>query len=310
MNTLVSVNNLSRYYGKFCAVDAISFTIQRGQIVGFLGANGAGKSTTMQMLAGTLAPSHGAINIAGHNLLTHPVAAKSAIGYLPENPPLYQDMRVNEFLSFCAQLHGLSGKTCKQAVDHALDMCGLTAVARRLIMHLSKGYQQRVGIAQAILHAPEVLILDEPTVGLDPLQIKEIRDLIQQLGQAHSVIISTHILPEVQSLCTDVQIIHAGKLQVQLSMDELQQHSPISSIKVGLKTPPDQEKLMQLTGAVKIDTLPNNYLRIHYASQNTAITEKVLHHAQQQQWGLFALIPEQGNLEQLFINVTCADKTQ
>ncbi len=221
MTLLVEAKQLYRYYGKHCAVQNVSFSLKKGQVLGFLGANGAGKTTTMSMLSGNLAPSNGEIIINGIDLLDNPVAAKQYIGYLPDQPPLYKDLSVSEFLRYCAQLHRVPDAEITPAVNLVQERCGLTEVAQRLIGNLSKGYQQRVGIAQAILHNPPVIVLDEPTVGLDPIQIKEIRSLIKELGVDHGVILSTHILSEVQETCTDVQIIHQGQLVLSSSVAEL-----------------------------------------------------------------------------------------
>ncbi|MBM3342355.1 MAG: ATP-binding cassette domain-containing protein [Betaproteobacteria bacterium] len=203
---------LTRRYGGVAAVDNIDLELNRGEVLGFLGPNGAGKSTTMQLLTGNLAPSAGAISICGIDLLESPVAAKAHIGYLPEVPPLYRDLNVGEFLDLAARLHRVPKGKRAGAVTRAIERCGLAQVSRKLIGTLSKGYQQRVGIAQAIVHEPDVVILDEPTVGLDPNQIRDIRALIRELGNAHSVILSTHILPEVEAICDRVQIMHRGKM--------------------------------------------------------------------------------------------------
>lgn len=221
MSILVEAKQLYRYYGENCAVHNVSFTLKKGQVLGFLGANGAGKTTTMSMLCGNLAPSRGEIRINGIDLGTNPVAAKQNIGYLPDQPPLYKELTVTEFLRYCAQLHRVPKTEITAAVHLAQNRCGLKKVAQRLIANLSKGYQQRVGIAQAILHQPPVIVLDEPTVGLDPIQIKEIRSLIKELGVNHAIILSTHILSEVQETCTDVQIIHQGRLVLSQSIAEL-----------------------------------------------------------------------------------------
>ena len=175
MSSLISVNNLTRHYGEFCAVNNISFELAAGDILGFLGPNGAGKSSTMQMLSGNLAPTFGEISIDGIDLLENPKAAKASLGYLPENPPLYKEMTVTEYLQFCGRLHQINKQEINSACNSAIERCGLDSVRKRLIRNLSKGYQQRVGIAQAILHSPPVIILDEPTVGLDPILILEIR---------------------------------------------------------------------------------------------------------------------------------------
>lgn len=208
---LLAAEGLSRYYNDHAAVENLNLQLQKGEVLGLLGPNGAGKSTTMQMLTGNLAPTTGSIQINGIDLLEAPRQAKRHLGYLPEQPPVYRDLTVHEYLEYCAKLHGLRGEARTQAIHLASERCSLNEVHHRLIANLSKGYKQRVGIAQAILHSPAVVILDEPTVGLDPLQIREIRKLIRELGQEHSVILSTHILPEVQAVCDRVQILNRGR---------------------------------------------------------------------------------------------------
>jgi ABC-2 type transport system ATP-binding protein len=221
MTVLISANQLTRYYGKHCAVNQVSFSLAKGQILGFLGANGAGKTTTLQMLCGNLAPSSGEIIVNGFDMLTQPKLAKRSLGYVPDTPPLYKELSVNEFLRYCAELHGVPKADITSAVQLAEQRCGLTDVANRLIGNLSKGFQQRIGIAQAIVHNPDVIVLDEPTVGLDPLQIIEIRRLIRELGQEHGVIFSTHILSEVQEVCTDVMIIQQGQIVLNTRIQDL-----------------------------------------------------------------------------------------
>ncbi|MGA9855133.1 MAG: ABC transporter ATP-binding protein, partial [Gammaproteobacteria bacterium] len=211
-DVLVKVENLYRYYDDHCAVQDVNFALRKGEILGFLGPNGAGKTTTMQMLSGNLAPSAGQIFIDGTDILDQPKRAKSCIGYLPEQPPLYADLTVDEYLEYCASLNRVPRDKLQTARNLSKERCGLKDMGHRLISNLSKGYRQRVGIAQAIIHTPAVVILDEPTVGLDPIQIREIRNLIRELGKEHGVILSTHILPEVQSVCSRVQIIHKGRL--------------------------------------------------------------------------------------------------
>ena len=208
---LLAAEGLSRDYNHQPAVENLNLQLHKGEVLGLLGPNGAGKSTTMQMLTGNLAPTTGSIQINGIDLLEKPRQAKQHLGYLPEQPPVYRDLTVNEYLEYCAKLHDLGGAVRTQAISLARERCSLNEVQNRLIAHLSKGYKQRVGIAQAILHSPAVVILDEPTVGLDPLQMREIRKLIRELGQEHSVILSTHILPEVQAVCDRVQILNRGR---------------------------------------------------------------------------------------------------
>ncbi|MCP4983225.1 MAG: ATP-binding cassette domain-containing protein, partial [Gammaproteobacteria bacterium] len=231
---LVQVENLSRYYQNHCAINHLSFNLGAGEVLGFLGPNGAGKSTTMQIISGNLAPSEGEVSIAGHDILEAPRAAKQHLGYLPEHPPVYRDSSVDEYLKFCAQLHRVPRRQLGTALDKVKQQCGLETVGGRLIGNLSKGYQQRVGIAQAIIHDPPVVILDEPTVGLDPIQIREIRDLIRSLGSQRSVILSTHILSEVQATCDRVQIIRAGELIYHASIESLNQRRE-TSIRVALR---------------------------------------------------------------------------
>ncbi|CAA6824935.1 MAG: ABC-type multidrug transport system, ATPase component [uncultured Thiotrichaceae bacterium] len=209
--SLIEAVALSRFFGAHCAVEKINLQLGRGEVLGLLGPNGAGKSTTMQMLTGNLAPGSGEIKVNGIDLLDEPRKAKCHIGYLPEQPPVYRDMSVNEYLRYCARLHSLEWREAITAADEAKERCNLQEVQHRLIGNLSKGFQQRVGIAQAILHKPAVIILDEPTVGLDPIQIREIRALIRELGEEHGIILSTHILPEVQAVCDRVQILNRGR---------------------------------------------------------------------------------------------------
>ena len=209
--TLIAASGLSRYYSEHCAVNLLDVQLNKGEVLGLLGPNGAGKSTTMQMLTGNLAPTSGEILINGIDLLDEPRKAKQHIGYLPEQPPVYRDLTVGEYLDYCARLRNVAAKERRTAVERASVRCGLEQVSKRLIGNLSKGYRQRVGIAQAILHNPAVVILDEPTVGLDPIQIREIRALIRELGKEHGIILSTHILPEVQAVCDRVQILNHGK---------------------------------------------------------------------------------------------------
>ncbi|MBQ3591170.1 MAG: ABC transporter ATP-binding protein, partial [Clostridia bacterium] len=209
---MIEVKHLVKRYGDFEAVRDVSFTVEKGRIYGFLGPNGAGKSTTMNIITGCLAATEGEVTINGYDIYEDPVEAKSCIGYLPEIPPLYTDMTPDEYLYFVGKAKGLKGKALEDGVDKVIAKTSLTPMRSRLIKNLSKGYKQRVGIAQAILGDPEIIILDEPTVGLDPLQIIEIRDLIQALGRDHTVILSSHILSEVQAVCQTVMIIHKGKL--------------------------------------------------------------------------------------------------
>ncbi len=302
-DTLISVQNLSRYYGHFCAVDNISFELKRGQILGFLGPNGAGKTSTMQVIAGTLAPTLGQISIAGYDLIDDPLKAKAAIGYLPEQPPLYHEMEVDEYLRFCAKLHHIPRRNVAKAVSDAIEQCNLNAVHRRLIGNLSKGYQQRVGIAQAIIHTPTVVILDEPTIGLDPNQIREIRNLIRSLGEERSVILSTHILPEVQAVCNHVQIINHGQLVLNDTISGLLAQMQTTYLQIALRHPPDVEEFKQIPGVTNVEALGNNCFRILHAPDSNP-AEALVEKAVAGSWGLCALVPEQRTLEQVFVELT------
>ena len=209
---MIEVTHLTKYYGDFLAVNDLSFTIEDGHVYGFLGPNGAGKSTTMNMMTGCLSPTDGTIRIGGFDILESPEQAKKLIGYLPEQPPVYMNETPQEYLEFVGEAKGLRGKALRAQIDEVVESAGIGDVRDRLIGTLSKGYRQRVGIAQALLGNPQVIILDEPTVGLDPIQIIEIRDFIKELGRTHTVILSSHILSEVQAVCEQVLIISKGRL--------------------------------------------------------------------------------------------------
>ena len=219
---MITVTELTKKYARHTAVDHVSFEVQKGQIVGFLGPNGAGKTTTMRMLTCFLPPTSGQATVAGFDVLEQPFEVKKRIGYLPETPPLYPEMRTAEYLAFVGSLKGLTGAELTKRVEYVLDRCSVADVRDKLLGKLSKGYRQRVGLAQAIIHNPDVLILDEPTSGLDPKQINETRDLIKSLAGDHTIILSTHILPEVEQTCQYVLIINKGKLVVKDSVNNLQ----------------------------------------------------------------------------------------
>lgn len=219
---MIKVKDLTKRYARTTAVDQISFEVAKGQIVGFLGPNGAGKTTTMRILTCFLPPSAGSATVAGFDVLEQPLEVKKRIGYLPETPPIYPEMETTEYLRFVGKLKGLSGADLQKRIDYVCDRCAIADVKNKLLGKLSKGYRQRVGLAQAIIHNPEVLILDEPTAGLDPKQINETRDLIKALAGEHTIILSTHILPEVEQTCEQVIIINQGKLVATDSVRNLQ----------------------------------------------------------------------------------------
>jgi ABC-2 type transport system ATP-binding protein len=302
---LIAVENLYRYYGHHLAVDAISFELAQGEVLGFLGPNGAGKSTTMQMLTGNLAPGAGEIDILGIDLLDAPKQAKREIGYLPEQPPVYRELTVDEYLAYCAKLNRINRQHRQAAVNTAKERCGLTDAGRRLIGNLSKGYQQRVGIAQAIIHTPAVVILDEPTVGLDPLQIREIRALIRELGREHGIILSTHILPEVQATCNRVQIINRGRLVFSETIASLDERLHATSLLARFNTTPDIAALQRLPGVTGVDYLEAGRVRIHHGGDDPS--EALIEQSVACGWRLAELAPERSTLEQIFIDLTTAD---
>jgi ABC-2 type transport system ATP-binding protein len=303
MTQLIEVEQLYRYYGEQCAVDNVSFTLEKGEILGFLGPNGAGKSTTMQMICGNLAPTSGQIRINGIDILDQPKEAKAELGYLPEVPPLYRELTVNEYLEYCARLHRIGRDQIGKTVTSAKERCGLADAGERLIGNLSKGYQQRVGISQAILHMPAVIILDEPTVGLDPIQIREIRELIRELGKEHGIILSTHILPEVQESCTRVQIIDQGRLVLNDSIEGLALKMQASSLILATRDPPALDRLATVDGVQKVEALAPNRCRVFHAVDSSP-AETIASLVVGAGWGLQELTPERRTMEQIFIDIT------
>jgi gliding motility-associated transport system ATP-binding protein len=300
---LVDVKDVSRSYGNIRAVKNLSFSIHKGEVLGFLGPNGAGKTTTMQIISGNLAADEGSVTIAGHDLLQEPKAAKAALGYLPEQLPLYRELTVNEYLDYCAALNRIARRQRKAAREHAKQKSGLLDVGERLIANLSKGFQQRVGVAQAIIHSPPVVILDEPTIGLDPIQIREIRGLIRELGKDHGVILSTHILPEVQASCDRVQIIHNGSLVLNDTIDGLAGHMRSLSLVVAFRRPPAPSQLEQIPGVTAVQSDGNQRLQILHQPDNDP-TEEIVRLATQHDWGLYEIQPLGVSLEELFVELT------
>lgn len=297
----VAVRDLSRNFGPLSAVRGVNLELRRGEILGLLGPNGAGKTTTMQMLTGNLAPSSGSVSICGIDLLEQPVRAKRALGYLPENPPLYRDLTVDQYLDFAARLHRVPKRERGSAVHDIKRRCGLDDAGGRLIAGLSKGYQQRLGVAQAIVHKPDVVILDEPTVGLDPNQIREIRELIRELGGAHSVILSSHILPEVESVCDRVCIMHRGEIVFSDGIDHLQHAKHEQSIAVGLRNPPGMNEIAGISGVVKVSR-DGELMQVHYLDPNPA--DEIVRRAVEHGWGLYHLTQNSVSLEEVFVRLT------
>jgi len=302
----VEAVELTRLYGGRAAVSDVSFTLAKGQVLGFLGPNGAGKSTTMKMLTGNLAPSLGSVKICGVDMIGNPKEAKSLIGYLPEMRPLYKEFTVDEYLTIAARLHNVSRGNIKQAVETAKERCGLGHMSKRLIENLSNGYQQRVGIAQAIIHNPMVVILDEPTVGLDPIQIRDIRTLIKEIGQEHSVIVSTHILPEVEMVCDHVQIIDQGKMVFNGDISVLKQQRMGNKLLVGLNQLPELSEITKLKGVARAELTENNMVRIS-VEDGASPHEAIVKAAVENSWGLYQIAPDQTSLEDVFVQLTYQD---
>jgi ABC-2 type transport system ATP-binding protein len=305
-NFTVEAFELTRLYGGREAVSNVSFNLSKGEVLGFLGPNGAGKSTTMKMLTGNLAPSNGSVKICGIDMMENPKDAKALIGYLPEMRPLYKELTVDEYLTIAARLHRVSRGHIKKAVEVAKERCGLGHMSKRLIENLSNGYQQRVGIAQAIIHNPMVVILDEPTVGLDPVQIRDIRTLIREVGSERSVIISTHILPEVEMVCDHVQIIDQGKLVFNGPIDVLKKQRMGNKLLIGFTNPPAVQEIMNIAGVEEAEMLDNGMVRVQFDLDATP-SASIVQAAVANQWGLYQIAPDQTSLEDVFIQLTYHD---
>jgi ABC-2 type transport system ATP-binding protein len=299
----VEAIGLTRLYGGREAVSNVSFNLSKGQVLGFLGPNGAGKSTTMKMLTGNLAPSNGSVKICGIDMMENPKEAKALIGYLPEMRPLYKELTVDEYLTIAARLHRVSGAHIKKAVELAKERCGLSHMSKRLIENLSNGYQQRVGIAQAIIHNPMVVILDEPTVGLDPIQIRDIRALIREVGSERSVIISTHILPEVEMVCDHVQIIDKGKLVFNGAIDVLKKQRIGNKLLIAMNKAPKAAELLKIAGVEEAESVSDHLMRVRFADGATP-AEAIVQAAVAKGWGLYQIGPDQTSLEDVFVQLT------
>ena len=303
---LIEARGLTRRFGPNTAVSNLSLKLAQGEILGLLGPNGAGKSTTMKMLTGNLAPTEGEVFIKGRSLRDATVEAKQQLGYLPEQPPVYPELTVDEYLRYCASLHGVASKDRADAITSAKRDCGLSDVGRRIIGNLSKGYQQRVGLAQAIIHRPPVVVLDEPTVGLDPIQIREIRTLIRDLGKNHSVILSSHILPEIQAVCGRVMIVNRGRLVYDAAVDA---HLGKSSLIVAFARPPLLSDLAEVQGVGAIEKLDELRFRIAVIANNETDPRDTLSAlAVQRGWGLRELRMESKTLEEIFVELTASDE--
>ena len=308
---MIKVENLTKYYGERLAVDNISFSVEKGEIVGFLGPNAAGKTTTMRILTGFLAPTRGEAWVAGYNILTNSLEARQRTGYFAESVPLYTDMTVRGYLSFLAKLRGLDRNRIKARIEDVVETCHLEEYIDVLIGKLSRGFRQRVGIAQAIIHEPEVLIMDEPTVGIDPIQVAMTRQLIKELGKERTVLLSTHILPEVSIICERVIIIHEGKIVAQDSIENLS--SVVSGVKrfrLEVNGPSKQitEKLRRLPGVVRIRYDGSTYIVECAAGQDprSKISEAII----QSGWTLLSLEAVEMSLEDIFLKLTTHEETE
>ena len=317
---MITVKGLTKRYARTVAVDNISFEVQKGQIVGFLGPNGAGKTTTMRILTCFLPPTAGTANVAGFDVLEQPFEVKKRIGYLPEAPPLYPEMEVVEYLDFVGKLKGMSGANLSRRIDEVCERCAVADVKQKLISKLSKGYRQRVGLAQAIIHNPDVLILDEPTAGLDPKQINETRDLIKGLAGDHTIILSTHILPEVEQTCEQVIIINKGRLVATDSVHNLQNRARgAESVLVevegrdgDLSATAVQQRLERVAGVGRVvfkETRQNRSTFEVESLKDRFIRGDVARAVVESGWNLNELRPTAMSLEEVFLQLTGSEKT-
>ena len=311
---MIKVENLSKEFGAKVAVDDVSFTVERGEILGFLGPNGAGKSTTMRMITGYIPPTAGVARVGDHDVTENPIAAKRLIGYLPESAPLYTDMTVVGFLGFCAEVRGINGTDKSKAIDRAIEMCFLEQVRHQSVDTLSKGYRHRTCFAQSIIHDPDVLVMDEPTDGLDPNQKHEMRMLIRRMGQSKTIIFSTHILEEVEAACTRAIIIDQGKVVANGTPDDLKAKSELAgsflvTIK-GVEASAVREKLGTIVQAAKTtvvtDKAPDVTVRVFPKSKdtNSELGQAIFDVASQNSWKVSEIKQEEGRLDDVFRNIT------
>ncbi|CAI2719069.1 ABC transporter ATP-binding protein [Nitrospina watsonii] len=307
---MIEVENLAKSYGPRSAIHGLTFQVNKGEVVGFLGPNGAGKTTTMNILCCILPASSGTARVCGFDIFEQSYEIRKRIGYLPETPPLYQDMVVSNYLTFVAGLRGVPKKQIAAAVDRVLEQCHIQDVHERIIGRLSKGYQQRIGLAQAMIHDPEILILDEPTIGLDPIQIIEIRKLIQELGKAHTILLSSHILPEVTQICQRVIIINEGSIA---AMDTLQglnaslRHSNRLELRVRNAGNGIVERLQALDSVSAVHPDGPNRFFIE-SNANTPVQDDVARLVLEHGWGIEELKPLAMSLEDIFLKLTTEEK--
>ena len=309
---MIEVEGLTKLYGDFVAITNLNFTVKKGEIVGLLGPNGSGKTTTMRILTGYMPPSEGIAKIAGHDVLSNSLSARSRIGYLPETVPLYQDMEVGEYLSFMGSMRGMKNVNIKKRIDEVVDQVNIGHYLGTHIGKLSKGYKQRVGLAQAILHEPDVLILDEPTIGIDPIQVVETRQLIKEIGKDHTLLLSTHILPEVSALCERVLIIHEGNLVAEDTPENLGEKlrgsekvqvdidGPIADVSVFLRS-------VDGVTSVRQNEMGEFVRYVIDAKSGTSLLESLAGMILEQGWGLLGLSSVSMSLEEIFLQLTSSD---
>lgn len=316
MGTMVDIQNLRKTFGSIVAVDNVSFTVGKGEVLGFLGPNGAGKSTTMKMITGFLTPTSGTVRICGHNIEDEPIQAKKRLGYLPEGAPAYQDMTPASFLTFIGEMRGYHGETLKRTISETVEKVNLQSVLNQSIETLSKGFKRRVGLAQAILHDPDVLILDEPTDGLDPNQKHEVRTLIRAMAQEKAIILSTHILEEVHAVCSRAMIIAKGKVVSDGTPAELEGKAPTHNTVLvtiaGVDPAVAQNQLMTVKGVKKIEEQGQDgdlvQFRI-YPDDGHWILPDIGHYAREQGWEVRELYPDRGQLDEVFRLLTIPKQT-
>lgn len=314
--TMIEVSNLTKRYAGHTAVADISFTVARGEIVGLLGHNGAGKSTTMRILSSYLPATSGTVRVAGLDVFSESREVRRRIGYMPENNPLHHDMRVREYLKFRARLKGLKRRHSRERVDVVMEQCGLTDVSRRIVGQLSKGFRQRVGLADALVHEPELLILDEPTIGLDPQQIRSVRQLIKNLGQTHTVLISTHILPEAEMTCNRMMIMGGGKILASGTPEELQQFMAASSQIVAEIGAPVEELQECWAGIAEIEQFnvsasDGGFFRCALTSRNGEdLRPQIYMLARERGWLLRELTRNRHSLEDIYVQLTGPEEDQ
>lgn len=306
---MIQVSNLTKMYGHRTAVNNLSFEVKKGEVVGFLGPNGAGKSTTMKILTGFMPATSGKAVIGGFDVFDHPMDVKKNVGFLPETPPLYPEMQVDDFLDFSARLHRVPREQAKKSIDLVLQKTSLGDVRKRLIGNLSKGYRQRVGLAQALVHNPQVLILDEPTVGLDPKQIIEIRDLIKGLAGDHTVILSSHILPEVTATCQRIIVINKGSIVAEDTIERLTSRMTKGLVyHLNVKNPSEAGlKAIKAISGVNSVAPSGSSITIQIDSKAQEIRDKIVETAVQQSMGVLEFSAERVSLEDIFLQLTTVE---